>query len=118
MCFSRQRHKRVSICRSKVFNFDKQMTVFRLKMKFSSCHWISTLFIISILVLGCFTKSNEVFFGGKTADYVKLLVNTARTFKLLAKDGLLFTARGDGAINAYNITTFEIVRTFEGLLLC
>jgi WD40 repeat protein len=32
-------------------------------------------------------------------------------------DGILYTCRGDGFINAYNLTTFEIVRTFEGCLV-
>jgi WD40 repeat protein len=41
-------------------------------------------------------------------------VNSALTLSLRAKDGLLYTCRADGFINCYNLTTNELLRSFEG----
>jgi WD40 repeat protein len=45
---------------------------------------------------------------------IYFVVNSASTLSLKAQHGLLYTCRSDGFINCYNLTTNELLRTFEG----
>jgi WD40 repeat protein len=42
------------------------------------------------------------------------LVSSSQANSLAAQDTLLYTCRGDGFINCYNLTTNELVKTLEG----
>jgi WD40 repeat protein len=41
-------------------------------------------------------------------------VNSAQTISIKIKNRLVFTCRSDGFINCYNVSTNELIRTFEG----
>jgi WD40 repeat protein len=41
-------------------------------------------------------------------------VNSALTLTLTAQNGLMYTCRADGLINCYNLSSNELVKTFEG----
>jgi hypothetical protein len=62
-------------------------------------------------------ERQQVYFGCKLSYFLSLLlVNTASSFSLQVKDNLIYTCRSDGFINCYNLTSNDLLRTFEGFL--
>jgi hypothetical protein len=74
---------------------------------------ISTFLISSFASLSVCQTAN-VNFGRNINQNVYYLVNSVQTNSLQATNGLLYTGRGDGLINCYNLTTFDLIQTFEG----